>query len=186
MRAPRCSLPFRFGGASSALALHLVGVGACLVFPPACDTNKYDDPKFMAAPKSYDPKGADLSFNEKSLEAFNSMSSDERAAHLEKLKATKGSLKGQARFQRDEELTEKIDDRKYGQFVVWATVPEPVWLEVQVEYQLFSGAKLLTGVAPNTHIEFSGTLVDLIYQDSAKPRRLEIKLQADAIAPVKD
>lgn len=169
MRAPRCSF-----------------VLACLVQLAACDTNKYDDPKFMAPPKSFDPKGADLSFNEKSLEAFNSMSSDERTAHLDKLKATKGSLKGQATFQRDEELTDKIDDSQYGKYVVWATVPDPVWLEVKVEYQLFSDTQLLTGVAPNTHIEFAGTLVDLIYEDSAKPRRLEIKLKADSIAPLKD
>lgn len=182
MRAPRCSLPFRLGGASSLLA----ALGLCVLGTVACDTNKHDDPKFMAPPKSFDPKGADLSFNEKSLEAFNSMSSDERAAHIEKLKTTKGSLKGQATFQRDEELTDKIDDRKYGKYVVWATVPTPVWLEVKVEYQLFSDTQLLTGVAPNTHIEFSGTLVDLIYQDSAKPRSLEIKLQADAISPLKD
>lgn len=184
MRGPRCSLPFRPGGASSVFALAcLVGV-PCLV--GACDTNKHDDPKFMAAPKAYDPKGADLSFNEKSLEAFNSMSADERAAHLDKLKNTKGSLKGQATFQRDEELTDKIDDRQYGKYVVWATVPDPVWLEVKVEYQLFSDTQLMTGVAPNTYIEFNGTLVDLVYQDTAKPRRLEIKLKADAISRVKD
>ena len=98
MRAPRCSLPFRLGGASSLL----VALGLGVLGTVACDTNKHDDPKFLAPPKSFDPKGADLSFNEKSLEAFNSMSTDERAAHLEKLKATKGSLKGQATFQRDE------------------------------------------------------------------------------------
>jgi len=156
-----------------------------LVAATGCDTNKYDEPKFLAAPKSYDPKGAELSFNEKSLEAFNSMSGDERNAHLGTLKATKGSLQGQATFQRSEELTDKIDDSQYGKYVVWATVPDPVWLEVKIEYQLFSAEPLLTGLAPNTHIEFTGTLVDIVYEDSAKPRRLEIKLIADAISPLK-
>ncbi len=180
MRGPRCLLLPRWRGATSMIAL------AGVMFVGGCDTNKHADPKFMRAPKSYDPKGGDLSFNEKSLEAFNSMSADDREAHLEKLKTTKGSLTGQATFQRDEELSDKIDDSQHGKFVVWATVPDPVWLEVKIEYQLFSDTALLTGLAPNTHIAFQGTLVDLTYEDSAKPRRLEIKLKADSISPLKD
>lgn len=159
---------------------------ACGLVVAACNTNKYADPKYMEPPKSYDPKNADLSFNEKSLKAFNSMSDDERAAHVEKLVATPGSLKGQGTFQRDEELTDKIDDSKYGKIVAWVSVPDPVWLEVKVEYQLFSDTRLVSGLAPNTHVEFTGTMLDYVYEDNSKPRRLEIKLKADAITVLKD
>jgi hypothetical protein len=176
MRAPRSSLSPRL------LPLTL----AAIAIVAACDTNKHADPKFMAAPKSFDPKGAELTFNAKGLEAFNSMSSDEREAHLEKLRTTPGSLTGQALFERDEELTDKIDDRVHGKFVVWATVPDPVWLEVQMEYQLFSEQQLFTGAAPKTHIAFTGTLIDVVYQDSSKPRKIEIKLKADSITALKD
>jgi hypothetical protein len=175
MRAPRSSLTSR---------LLVCSLAATVV--AACNTNKHADPKYMAPPKSFDPKGADLTFNAKGLEAFNSMSSDEREAHLEKLRQTPGSLKGQAVFERDEELTDKIDDRVHGKFVVWATVPEPVWLEVQMEYQLFSETQLFTGAAPKTHIAFAGTLIDVVYQDSSKPRKIEIKLKADSITALKD
>lgn len=176
MRAPRSSLSSRL---FVLMLAAIAGVGAC-------DTNKHAAPKYMAAPKSFDPKGAELTFNAKGLEAFNTLSSDEREAFLEKLRTTPSSVKGQAVFERDEELTDKIDDRVHGKYVVWATVPDPVWLEVQMEYQLFSENQLFTGAAPKTHIAFTGTLIDVVYQDSSKPRKIEIKLKADSITALKD
>lgn len=178
MLGPRRSRPSRF------VALTLFACG--LLGAAACNTNKYANPKYMDPPKSFDPKGAELSFNEKSLKAFNTMSDDERAAHIAKLAAAPGSFKGQGTFQRDEELTEKIDDSKYGKIVAWITVPDPVWLEVKVEYQLFSDTRLISGLAPNTHVEFAGTLLDYVYEDNSKPRRLEVKLKADSIIVLKD
>lgn len=152
-----------------------------------CQNNsKYEDAKWMAKPKAFDPKGAELTFNGKNLEAFNSMSDDERAAHVQKLQGSKGSFKGQGEFRRLEEIGDTIDDRQHGRFDTWVTVPEPPFLEIQVEYHLFSEEKLLSGVADHTPIEFTGTLIDLVYEDDAKPRKLEAKIKADSISVVKD
>jgi hypothetical protein len=175
MRAVPCSL---FASAS---------VCACLaLLPLACKSKEHEEPQWLAPPKSYDPKGADLTFNEKNLEAFNSLSVDERTAHLDKLKAATGSFKGQATFRRQEELADSMDDRVYGRYDVWATVVDPVFLEVTVEYHLFSETQLISGLATATPIEFTGTLVDLVYLDQAKPRKMEIKVKADAINRLQD
>ncbi|MBK6917196.1 MAG: hypothetical protein IPH07_07335 [Deltaproteobacteria bacterium] len=171
MRAPWCP--------TTGLAA-VFAVGAAVAVP-ACKSTKHDQPKFMAAPKSFDPKGGDFTFNEKNLEAFNSMEDDAREAHLAKLIGSPGSFKGQATYQRTEELTDKIDDRKYGQYVIWAKVPDPVWLEVTVEYHLFSDSDLMGPAAADTYIEFTGTLLEMTYLDDAKPRRMEIKVKADAV-----
>ncbi|MBX7083003.1 MAG: hypothetical protein K1X88_27605 [Nannocystaceae bacterium] len=174
MRAPWCPRP--------ALAVALLAAAGPSI---SCKTNKHEDPKFLAAPKAFDPKGADLTFNEKNLEAFNTMEDDAREAHLEKLKAAAGSFKGQASYQRTEELTDKIDDSKYGKYVIWAKVPQPVWLEVTVEYHLFSDSDLMGPAASDTYVEFSGTLLELTYLDDAKPRRMEIKVKADSVNVLK-
>lgn len=151
-----------------------------------CKSNKYEDVKWMAPPKSYDPKGAELTFNTKNLDVFNTMSEDERTAHLDGLKAAKGQLKGQGLYQRQEELTDKIDDRQYGKYDVWVTIAEPVHLEITVEYHIFFDEPQLTGLAGNLPVEFSGTFLDMIYEDEAKPRRMEIKVKGDAINVMKD
>ena len=177
MRAAPCSL--------GRLALAFVCASSTLA-PLACTSSKHDDPKWLEPPKSYDPKGAELTFNEKNLEAFNSLSVDERAAHIEKLKAATGTFKGQATFRRQEELADSMDDRVFGRYDVWATVVDPVFLEVTVEYHLFSETQLISGLATATPIEFTGTLVDLVYLDQAKPRKMEIKVKADAINVLQD
>jgi hypothetical protein len=151
-----------------------------------CKSTKHEDAKWMAPPKSYDPQGADLTFNQKNLDAFNTMSEDERAAHLEKLKGAKGTFKGQALYQRSEELTDKIDDRVYGKYDVWLTVDKPVYLEITVEYHVFFDEPQLQGLAGNTHVEFSGTFLDMVYEDDAKPRRMDIKVKGDSINVLKD
>ncbi len=181
----RASQPRSAGPAQSATLRRLVLV--LLTALVGCQKNsKYEDAKWMAKPKAFDPKGTELTFNAKNLEAFNSMSTDDRAAHLDKLKAAKGSFKGQAEFRRLEEIGETIDDRQHGRFDIWATVPEPPFLEIQVEYHLISDEKLLSGVADHMPIEFSGTLIELEYQDHTKPRKLEAKIKADSISVVKD
>jgi hypothetical protein len=177
MRAAPCS----FG------RLALASLCACMTLAPlGCKSSKHEDAKWLAPPKTFDPKGADLTFNEKNLDAFNSMSPDDRAAHLETLKAATGGFKGQATFRRQEELADSMDDRVYGRYDVWATVPDPVFLEITVEYHLFSETQLISGLATGTHIEFTGTLADLVFLDEAKPRKMEIKVKADAINVLKD
>jgi hypothetical protein len=179
MRAPRSSLVPRFSVLGSV-------VGLLLVSGAGCKSNKYEDVKWMAPPKSYDPKGVELTFNTKNLDAFNTMSADERAAHLDALKAAKGQFKGQGLYQRQEELTDKIDDRQYGKYDVWVTIAEPVYLEITVEYHIFFEEKQLESLGANMPVEFSGTYLDMIFEDQAKPRKLEIKVKGDSINVMKD
>jgi len=177
MRAALCSLD----------RLVLASLCACLTLSPlGCKSSKHEDAKWLAPPKSYDPKGAELTFNEKNLESFNTLSADERAAHIDKMKGAAGTFKGQATFRRQEELADSMDDRVYGRYDVWATVVDPVFLEITLEYHLFSETQLISGLATATPIEFTGTLVDLVYLDQAKPRKMEIKVKADAINALQD
>lgn len=142
-------------------------------------------PDWQKPPASYDVKGADLTFNEKRLDAFNTMSTSEREAHVEQLKATEGSFKGQAVFQSGNELGELMDDGQYGKYEIAATVPEPVIFEITIDYLLFSDQDFYKGVPPGAHLEFSGTLVSLEFQDSAKPRKLTMKVKASSVERLK-
>lgn len=169
MRAPRSEL--------LVVLLTLVGAG--------CKSTKHDDAKWLAPPKSYDPLTGDLTFNTKNLDAFNTMSEDERTAFLDKLKGSKGTFKGQGFYQRSEELTDKIDDRVHGKYDVWITVDKPVYLEITVEYHVFFDEPQLVGLAGNTPVEFTGTYLDMVYEDEAKPRRMDIKVKGDAINVLK-
>lgn len=142
-------------------------------------------PDWQKPPESYDVKGADLTFNEKRFDAFNSMSSKEREAHIEELKNTEGSFKGQAVFKDGSELGDKMDDAQYGKYEIFATVETPVIYEITIEYRLYSEQDFYTGVPPGTHIEFTGTLADIDFQDSAKPRKLSLKVKATSVERLK-
>lgn len=159
---------------------------ALLLLLPACQpSGEQKQPEWQKPPASYDVKGADLTFNEKRLDAFNSMSTSEREAHIEQLKATEGSFKGQAIFQRGTELGEAMDDAQYGKHEIAAHVPEPVLYEITMEYLLFSDQDFYKGVPPGAHLQFSGTLVDFEYQDSSKPRKLLMKVKASSVERLK-
>jgi hypothetical protein len=164
----------------------IAGMCAALLLLPACNpTAEQSEPKWQQPPESYDVKGADLTFNEKRLDAFNSMSQSEREAHVQQLIATEGSFKGQAIFQRGSELADSMDDAQYGRHEIWALVPEPVLYEITMEYFLFSDQDFYKGVPPGTHIEFTGTLVHLEFQDSSKPRKMTLKVKASAVERLK-
>lgn len=148
----------------------------------ACQPSGEDkQPDWQKPPASYDVKGADLTFNEQRLDAFNSMSSSEREAHVEQLRATEGSFKGQAVFERGTELGEAMDDAQYGKHEINAAVPDPVLYEITMEYHLYSDQDFYTGVPPGTHIGFTGTLADLQYQDDSKPRKMILKVKASSV-----
>lgn len=172
----------------------LVGFAALIVPASACLLpDKDKEPDWQKAPKTYDVKGADLTFNEKRLEAFNTMDSSQREAHLTELKGKAGTFKGQAIFKRGSELGEKMDDLEFGKYEIYAVSPGPeenlpkgVWLEVNVEYHLFSDTEFTSGWPPGSYIEFTGTLGDLSFQDSAKPRKMEIKVKVDDVKILKD
>lgn len=158
---------------------------AALLLPVCQYSGEEKQPDWQKPPESYDVKGADLTFNEKRLDAFNSMSSSERDAHIEELKATEGSFKGQAIFERGTELGDKMDDAQYGKYEINAAVPEPVLYEMTLVYHLYSDQDFFTGVPPGTHVEFTGTLVDLAFQDESKPRKLTLKVKATSLERLK-
>jgi hypothetical protein len=143
----------------------------------ACVPDKDKEPEWRQPPKAWNTKGDELTFGEKNLDAFNSMSSSERAAHLEGLGAAPGSFKGQANFQRATELGDKMDDAQYGQYSAYATVADPVLYEITIDYYLFATEDLGSSLPPGTFVEFTGTLADLRYDEEAKPRKLEIKVK---------
>lgn len=158
-----------------------------------CLPDKDKEPKWQKPPKAFDVKGADLTFNEAKLEAFNSMDETQRTAHLAELQSTEGSFKGQAIFKRATELGEKMDDIEYGKYEVYAIAPGPdenqeegVWLEVNIEYHLFSEEKFGDGWPPGSFIEFTGTYADMTFQDQSKPRKMELKVKATDIHLLKD
>ncbi|MEM9457999.1 MAG: hypothetical protein AAGF11_27720 [Myxococcota bacterium] len=163
----------------------VTGVCAAVLLTACNPSGEEKTPDWQKPPESYDVKGADLTFNEKRLDAFNSMSSKEREAHLDQLKTTEGSFKGQAVFGRGTELGEKMDDALYGKYEIFATVEQPVLYEITMEYHLFSDQDFFTGVPPGTHIEFVGTLADMLYQDSSKPRTITFKVKASSVERLK-
>jgi hypothetical protein len=154
----------------------LAGISGLTVVS-GCIPDEDKQPKWQKPPKEWDPKGDTLTFGEKNLDAFNSMTREDRDAHLEALKAKAGSFKGQARFQRLTELGEKMDDAEYGKYEVYATLDEPVLYEITVEYHLFAQDKIGDGFPPGTYVEFTGTLADFSFQDESKPRKIEIKVK---------
>ena len=113
------------------------------------------------------------------------MSGKEREAHLEMLKGTEGSFKGQAVFGQGNELGDKMDDAQYGKYEIFATVEEPVLFEITMEYRLYSDQDFFTGIPSGTHIEFVGTLVDLDFQDNSKPRKMNLKVKATSVDRIK-
>jgi hypothetical protein len=157
------------------------GMCAALLLQACNPTGEEKQPKWQQPPESYDVKGADLTFNAARLDAFNSMASSEREAHIEQLKSTEGSFKGQAQFQHGSELSEAMDDSQYGKHEINAVVSEPVLYEMTMEYALFSEQDFYKGVPPGAHIEFTGTLVDFEFQDASKPRKLTFKVKATSV-----
>ena len=167
-------------------ALPAVALVCAGLIGAACLPDKTKEPEWQKPPASFSPQDAELTFNKKQLEAFNSMSGSEREAHLQALRDKPGSFKGQATFQRAAELSEAMDDFEHGRFEVYATLPDPVLYEITVEYTLFANEEIGKGLPPGTHIEFTGTLADLSYQDESKPRKMEIKVKDAKVEVLKD
>lgn len=154
---------------ASSFALATVSLG--------CVPDKNKEPDWQKPPEAWNVKGDDLSFGEKNLDAFNSMSGTEREAHLEALKGKAGGFKGQAKFGRSDKLGDEIADKEHGNFEVYATVEEPVLFEITIEYRLFSAEKQGAKFPPGALVEFTGTLVEVVYKEESKPRKLEIKVK---------
>lgn len=168
------------------VALRLAPLVCVAALTIACPPDKNAEPEHLKPPKSWNPKGDELTFGEKNLDAFNGLSESEREAHIEALKGQAGSFKGQARFQRATELGEKMDDFEYGKYEVYATVPDPVLYEITIDYHLFSNEEMGKGFPPGAYVKFSGTLADLSYREDAKPRKLEIKVKDVTLERLED
>jgi len=160
------------GQSLAALLVLSVAVG-----PLGCDKSGDDEPSWQKPPERFDVTGDELTFGAKNLDAFNSMAGGERAAHIDALKSKPGSYKGQGRFQVVSELGENIKDHEMGKYDASVTVDDPVLYEITIEYNLLSNEKIGDGYPKGTYVEFTGTLVDLDFQDDAKPRKLVIKLK---------
>ena len=158
------------GQSLAALLVLSVAVG-----PLGCD--KGEEPAWQKPPERYDVQADELTFGKKNLEAFNTMSSDERAAHVDALKAKPGSFKGQGRFEAVSELSENIPDHELGKYEASVLVEDPVLFEITMEYTLLSNEKIGDGYPKGTYVEFTGTLVDLEFHDDAKPRKVVVKLK---------
>ncbi len=160
------------GQSLAALLVLSVAVG-----PLGCDKSADDEPSWQKPPERFDVKGDELTFGKKNLDAFNTMGSGERAAHLDALKSKPGSFKGQGRFQVVSELGENIADSSLGKYEASVIVEEPVLYEMTIEYNLLSSEKIGDGYPKGTYVEFTGTLVDVDFQDQSKPRKLVIKVK---------
>ena len=145
--------------------------------PLGCMSKTDDEPDWQKPPESFDVKGDELTFGAKNLEAFNGMSSGERAAHVDALKSKPDSFKGQGRFQVVSELGKNLSDYEIGHYEASVLVEEPVLFEITIEYNLLSNEKIGDGYPRGTYVGFTGTLVDLEYHDDAKPRKLVIKVK---------
>ncbi len=160
------------GHSLAALLVLSVAVG-----PFGCDKSGDDEPSWQKPPERFDVTGDELTFGAKNLDAFNSMASDARDAHVDALKSKPGSYKGQGRFQVVSELGENIADHELGKYDASVLVESPVLYEITIEYNLLSNEKIGDGYPKGTYVEFTGTLVDLEFQDGAKPRKLVVKLK---------
>ncbi len=158
---------------ASALAL-----GLCT----ACIPDEDKKPKWQEPPAAWNPKGAEhLTFNEKGLDAFNSLSPADRQAWVASMKEKPGSFVGQAIFKQGSELGEKMDDYALGTYEIVTDLPDPILYEITLHYRLYTTPEKGKGIPPNAYIEFKGTLADLEYQSDAKPRKINLKIKADEI-----
>ena len=135
----------------------------------------------LALPASYDPAGAELTFNKSGLEKFNLMSESEREAMLQELIVAEGTFKGQALVRGSAGLGEAMPDHIHGDWEVMATTRTPVLYEIVINYSIFTTPALGRPLAENRAIDFTGTLISATYKDDAKPRSLTVKVKADSI-----
>jgi hypothetical protein len=166
----------------AALAAALVLAGAA---PAGCVPDEDKEPAWQKPPASFDPKAAELTFNAAGLEAFNALSGDDRTAKIEQMKAEKGSFKGQAQLKDGAALGDAMPDRELGEYELYAIVPEPVLYEITLEYRLYTTPAVGKPLPPNAYIQFQGTVAQVDFQADSKPRKLSVKVLADAIEILK-
>jgi hypothetical protein len=140
----------------------------------------------LALPSSYDPAGAELTFNKAGLEKFNALEASERDAMVEQLAASAGSFTGQALVRGSAGLGEAMPDHVHGSWEVMGTTRSPVLYEIVINYSLFTTPAIGRPLAENRAVAFTGTLISVDFKDDAKPRSLTVKVKADSITPLVD
>lgn len=140
----------------------------------------------LALPSSYDPAGAELTFNKAGLTEFNALEPSERDALVAKLSATPGSYTGQALVRGSAGLGEAMPDHVHGDWEVMATTRTPVLYEIVINYSIFTTPAVGRPLAENRAVAFTGTLISVDFKDDAKPRSLTLKVKADSITPLVD
>ncbi|MBL9101480.1 MAG: hypothetical protein JNL82_11015 [Myxococcales bacterium] len=156
---------------------------SALLSVTACQSEKKD---LLALPAAYNPKDADLTFNKKNLDAFNTMNESARKKHVDSLKETPGSFSGQAVFEAGNGLSPTVEESKHGDYELFAHVNDPVLYEITIDYRIFTSEALGRPIAPNKAIAFKGTLLELRFDDMAKPRKLTITVKADNVETITD
>ncbi len=148
---------------------------------PGCKSEKKD---LLAFPAGYQPQTAELTFNKANLEAFNSMTPDAREKHIEELKGTPGSFKGQAVHQSGNGIADTVEEFEFGDYEIQAHTPEPVLFEITIEYNIYTQKDVAKALHPTRPLEFSGTLIDMRYEDASKPRKLVVRVKADELKTI--
>lgn len=156
---------------------------SALLSVTACQSEKKD---LLALPAAYNPKDADLTFNKKNLDAFNTMNESARKKHVDSLKETPGSFSGQAVFEAGNGLSPTVEESKHGDYELFAHVTDPVLYEITIDYRIFTTEALGRPIAPHKAIAFKGTLLELRFDDMAKPRKLTITVKADNVETITD
>ena len=176
----RRSVPPRF-------ALAMLSVAGLLLAGGGCVPDKDKTPEWQKPPTSWDPAGAEhLTFNKKGLRAFNELTPEQRDQFVASLQGKPGSFVGQAIYKQGTELSEAMDDFQYGPYEVYTDLPEPILYEIKLQYRLYTTPDKAQGIPPHSHIEFRGTLADILYQSDSKPRKMDLKIKADEIKVLKD
>ncbi|MGB1014549.1 MAG: hypothetical protein ACPG4T_10480 [Nannocystaceae bacterium] len=152
-----------------------------VVSQTGCKSEKKD---LLAYPAGYQPQTAELTFNKANLEAFNTMSGDDRNKHIEELKAAAGTFKGQAVHQSGNGIGETVDEFQYGDYEIQAYTPDGVLFEVTIEYNIYTSKEVAKALHPTRPLEFTGTLIDMRYEDSSKPRKLVVRVKADELKTI--
>lgn len=156
---------------------------SALLAVTGCDQPKKD---LLALPAAYNPQGADLTFNKKNLEAFNLMKPAERDAFVKELQDKPGSFRGHAVTEAGNGIAAGVEGSEHGAWETFAHVTDPVLYEITIDYHIYSTEELGRPLGRNLPISFSGTLIDLRYDAEAKPRKLTVRVKADAMELITD
>ena len=152
----------------------------------ACVPETHPNPDWMKPPKSFQPKTAELTFNEANLKAFVMTDTSAQDARVEELKATPGSFKGQAIFKSGAGLGEAMPHAQYGDWELSASLEEPIVFDIIADYSIITTREVGKPIAPHKAIEFTGTLVEFDFQREDKPRKLTFTVKADEVKVLED